>query len=179
MQHTQVQSAFEQAEQSVRRAEASKAQAMSAVSASKSRLESARRRRRGGPGRGSDGGSGAAISTGAGSSRRARRRAPDVQKAQAALESAQANLTQVQKTSDLQVANSQAAVTQAESTAKLARRTSTRLESLLAKGFISAQAVDTQRTQSEGRGRAGEDGAGDAEDDAEKVAADLAAAQSQ
>jgi RND family efflux transporter MFP subunit len=178
MQHTQVQSAFEQAAQSVRRAQESRGQAISTVSAAKSRLESAR----------------AAVEGAQARQRQAeaRRRSAqvavqsqttqtstDVQKAQAALEAAEANQTQVEKSADLEVANSQAAVTQAEATAKLAATDLKRLETLLAKGFVSAQAVDTQRTQSEVTAQQLETARSTLQMTREKVAADRAAAKSQ
>ena len=178
MQRTQLQSAFEQAKESVRRAEASRAQARSAVTAAKSRLDSARAAVEGAQARKKQADA-ALRSAQVAVQSQSTQTITSVQQARAALDTAQANLTQVQKTTDLEVSNSQAALRQSESTAKLAAADLKRLEALQAKGFASVQAVETQRsslevaTQQETTARA------TVQMTREKVAADLATAKAQ
>jgi len=178
MLHTQLASAFEEATQSVRRAEASREQAKANLTAAKSRLASAR----------------SAVEAAQARQRQAeakRRSAAvavqsqttltgtDVQKAQAALNTAQANQAQVQKTADLEIGNAESALKQAQSTARLAAADLKRLEALLEKGFVSVQAVDTQRTQSEVAAQQVDTAQATVRMTREKVTADLAAAKAQ
>ncbi len=178
MQHTQLASAFEQATQSVHRAEAGRFQAQSALTATKSRLASAR----------------AGVPAAQARQRQAEAKlrsakvaiqsqttqtSTDVQKAQAALDTAQANQAQVRKTADLEVANSEAALKQAQSTANLAATNLKRAEALLAKGFVSAQEVDSQRSQAEVTAQQAQAAEATVQMTREKVTADLAAAQAQ
>jgi len=178
MLHTQLASAFEQATQGVRRAEAARAQATAVQAAAKSRLGSARAAVVGAQARQRQ--TQAALrSARTAVQSQSSQTTTDVQKAQAALDTALADLTQVKKTADLEVANSQAALREAESSASLAVANLKRGEALLEKGFVSAQDVETQRSQSEIAAQQAKAAEATVQMTREKVAADLAAARAQ
>ncbi len=178
MQHTQLASAFEQSAQSIRHAEAARAQAVSGLSSAKSRLTSARAGLTGAQAlekqaeaklQSAKAAVGAQVSL----------TSTDVAKAQAGLETAQAGLVQTQKSADLQVANSDAALKQAQSNARLAAVSLTRQEALQAKGFAAKQDVDTQRTQSEVNDQQVQSATATLQITREKVVSDLTAARNQ
>jgi RND family efflux transporter MFP subunit len=178
MQHTQVTSAFEQASQSIRHAEAARAQSVAALASAKSRLTSARAGLVGAQAREKQ--SEAKLrSAQAAVSSQLSLTSTDVRKAQAALETAQATLVQTQKSADLQIANSDTALKQAQSNARLAAVSLKRQEALQAKGFVAAQDVDTQRTQSEVNDQQVQSADATLRITREKVAADLTAARNQ
>ncbi len=176
IQHAQVTNAFEQATDSLHRAEAQREQAAAALRSARTRLQSAQ-----------------AALTGAQSRRRAaeanlrsaelaaaqqpEQTSAEVARAQAAFSTAQSNLTQVQKSADLQVTTAEASLKQAEANAALALASLQRQESLLAKGYVAAQEVDNARTQSEVAARQVESARANLALTREKVAADLQAAK--
>jgi RND family efflux transporter MFP subunit len=178
MLHTQLASAFEEAAQSVRRAEASRTQVAANLTASKSRLESARAAVVGAQARQRQAQAGLRSARTAVESQSSQT-TTDVQKARAGLDTAQATQAQVKKTADLEVANSEAALKQAQSSADLAAANLKRAEALLDKGFVAAQDVDTQRSQAEVTAQQAKAAEATVQMTREKVAADLAAAQAQ
>lgn len=148
MQHTQVVTAFEQAGDAVRRAEAQRDQARAAVASAQARLRSSQAALSGAQARQKS--AEAALRSAQASARyQPEQTSAEVARAQAALSTAQSNQRQVQKSADLQIAASSAALKQAESQLTLAQATLQRQESLLAKGYVAPQEVDTARNAQE------------------------------
>ncbi len=148
MQHTQVVTAFEQAGDAVRRAEAQREQARAAVSSAQARLKSSQAALSGAQAR-QKSAEAALRSAQASAKYQPEQTSAEVTRAKAALSTAQSNQRQVQKSADLQIATSDAALKQAESQLALAQATLRRQESLLAKGYVSPQDVDTARNAHE------------------------------
>jgi len=148
MQHTQLASAFEQANEAVGRAEAQRDSARAAWAAAQSRQKSSQAAYDGAQARQKQAQAGL-RSAEAAVRAQTTQTTTEVQKAKAGLNTAQASQKQVQKSADLQVASSQAALKQAEANASLAASNLSRLQPLLAKGFVSAQEVENARTQAE------------------------------
>ncbi len=73
----------------------------------------------------------------------------ELRKAKAALDSALASLTQVERSADLEIGASEAALKQARSNAQLAAVNLKRQQQLQAQGYVAAAEVDSARTQAE------------------------------
>lgn len=177
MTRTQLLAAFEQATQSLKRAEATRDQARLALEAAKSRLKSSLAAQEGAE---------ANVRNAEAQLRSAQAAVPlqatqtdaQLRSAQAALQSAQAALRQAQKNADLEVAAARAALTQAQANANLASVTLKRQENLLAKGFVAAADVDAARTDFEVKQQQVQSAQANLDMTKEKVAADLSAAES-
>ncbi len=177
MQHTQLLSAFQQATENLRKSQSAHDVAAASLASARSRLKSATSAELGAEAR---------LRNAEAGVRGARAAVPfqntqttaDIQRAKAALISAQAVLVQTQKSADLQVAAADAALRQAKANAELADRQAKRQEALLAKGFVAGADVDTARTQRNVTAEAVRSAQSQLDITREKVQADLAAAQS-
>jgi RND family efflux transporter MFP subunit len=178
MQHTQLAGAFESATQGVRRAEAARDQATAALTAAKTRLASAQSGVQGARARQRQAEAKLRSAKVAVESQTTLT-GTDVRRAQAALDTAEANRDKVRETADLEVANSEAALKQAQSTAALAAINLKRAERLMEKGFVSQQEVDAQRSQGEVSAEQERAARATVQMTKEKVAADVASAQAQ
>lgn len=178
MLRTQLLATFEQASQSLRRAQSSREQAQLALEASRSRLKSSMA---------AQDAAEAGVRDAEARVRSAQAAVPlqetqtsaELRRAKAALDSALSSQHQVQKNADLQVATAEASLKQAQASANLASMTLKRQEALLAKGFIAAADVDSARTDLEVKQQQVQSAQANVEMTREKVAADLAAADSQ
>lgn len=148
MQHTQVAGAFEQASESVHRAQAQREQAAAGLVAARSRVRSAEAALAGAQARLKSAQANLRSAEAAAKLQPAQTSA-EVTRAQAGLSTAQAALVQAQKGADLQVHNAETAVSQAQSNADLAAANLKRAQSLLEKGYVSQQDVDAAQNQYE------------------------------
>lgn len=148
MQHTQLIAAYEQAQESLKRAESERQRAQANVLAARSRLKSALSAQEGAQARLREAEARLASARAAVKLQSAQTDA-DVKKAKAAVNTAEANLRQAEKSYDLEIADAQAALKQAEASAALAAAELKRQEGLFAKGFASQADVDNARAQAQ------------------------------
>ncbi len=148
MQHTQVSTAFEQATEGIRRAEAQRDQAKATVVSAQARRRSSQAGLSGAQARQKSAES-SLRSTQASAKYQPEVTSANVARAKAALSTAQSTQRQVERSADLQIASTTAALRQAESQLTLATATLERQEKLLAKGYLAAQDVDAARNAKE------------------------------
>ncbi len=178
MQHTQVSTAYEQATEAIHRAEAQRQQVAAGVTSAQARLRAAQAGLTGAQAR-EKSAEAALRSAQASAKYQPEQTSAAVVRAKAGLSTAQSNQQQVQKSADLQVATSAAAVKQAESQLTLATATLQRQQTLLAKGYVSPQDVDSAQNAAEVARQQLESARSTLALTREKVAADLQAAANQ
>jgi RND family efflux transporter MFP subunit len=176
--HTQLAGAYQQASEAVNRAYSEAARARAALGSARSRLKSALSAEVSAAARLRD--SEARLrSAQANVEFQTSQTSTDIQKAKAALSTAQSSLVQVQKSTDLEVANAETALKQAQANATLAAANLKREEALLAKGFSAQADVDAARTNAEVTAQQVETAGANLNLTQAKVAADLPAARDQ
>jgi RND family efflux transporter MFP subunit len=148
MQHTQVQTAFEQATDALHVSQDQADQASDTIKSADAQLSSSKAALAGAQANEKSAES-ALRSAQANAKYQPEQTSADIAKAKAALSSAQSAQAQTQKSVALEVAASEAAVKQAESQLKLANATLDREEKLLVKGYVAPQDVDTARSAQE------------------------------
>jgi HlyD family secretion protein len=146
MLNTQVQGAFEQAEEAVHKANAERDQAAAGVTAAQSQVGAAQASLVGAQAR-LKSAQAAYRSAQAGALLQPAKTTADIANAQAGLSTAQAALAQTQKGAALQIHNAQAALSQAQSNLALADANLVRQKTLLAKGYVAQQDLDTAQNQ--------------------------------
>ncbi|HEY3398519.1 MAG TPA: efflux RND transporter periplasmic adaptor subunit [Armatimonadota bacterium] len=148
MTHTQVATAFEQASENIHRSQSVSQQssaglvsAQSRLASSQAGLTSAQARQRSAEAN--------LRSARASAAQQPIQTSTDIRRAEAALSTARSSLRQTQVGVEQQISSSQAALKQAQANATLAAATLGRQETLLAKGYVAQQDVDTARAAKE------------------------------
>ncbi|NLO74272.1 MAG: HlyD family efflux transporter periplasmic adaptor subunit [candidate division WS1 bacterium] len=178
MQHTQLAGAFEQATESLHRAQAQRAQALANLASAGSQVKSATAALSGVRARLKS--AEANLRSAQASARlQPEQTQADIARAKAALSTAQSNLVQTQKGADLQTANAEASLRQAQSNVELAAANLQRQQTLLAKGYVSQQEVDSARNQDDLARQAARSAQNNLDLTRQKITADLQAARDQ
>lgn len=178
MLHKQLVAAFEQASEGVQSSIAAVTRTRAALAASQSGVSSARANQRSAEARLRDA-EARVRSARAAEPLQSAKTTAEIERARAALNTARTNLTQVEQSVRLEVANAEAQLSQAQAKARLAATNLKRQQALFDQGFAPAVDVDSARTDADVTSEAVAAAQSTLEITRQKVAADVPAAQDQ